>query len=396
MLHLLVGGVCNNNCLFCMEADRKARAAHARSQSHADVYAMIDTFPDTDGILFTSGEPTFNPNLFRYIRRARQRGFAEIGIITNGRRLAYPHYARRLLDLGINHVTVSIHGHTAKLHDGLTRTPGSFAQTCAGLRNLCLLKISRQFELRTSTVVSRRNLPHLQAIHRFLASNSPIDLMVMNVMMARGRGARYLESLMPRYRDVVRGVNRLCASLDSQELGRLRVEDIPACLASRLHRAVRGDLEHYRQYEAVGSTGLSEVVVRGSGRERGPEGAAREGETPASGSRDAARLAEKVSAPGSDPLPDPSTPASGAGTGGTAERDGGDRVRKALMEQLERRTSLPDLEADGSYYITDRVLKDALLRVKGKACARCSHEGPCPGVWQPYVERFGWDEFEPF
>ena len=26
MLHVLVGRVCNNNCLFCMESDREARA----------------------------------------------------------------------------------------------------------------------------------------------------------------------------------------------------------------------------------------------------------------------------------------------------------------------------------------------------------------------------------
>ena len=132
MLHVLVGAQCNNNCLFCMEAYRERRAERIASQSQDDIRRMIDRYPQPDEVLFTSGEPTLDPALPTYIGWAKQRGFRVIGLVTNGRRLAYREYARELADAGLNRVTVSIHGHTARLHDGQTRTPGSFDQSLAG------------------------------------------------------------------------------------------------------------------------------------------------------------------------------------------------------------------------------------------------------------------------
>ena len=89
MLHVLVGAQCNNNCLFCMEADRDRRAQRIAAQSVDDLRRMIDEYPRPNEVLFTSGEPTLDPELPTYIRWAKQRGFGVIGLVTNGRRLAY-------------------------------------------------------------------------------------------------------------------------------------------------------------------------------------------------------------------------------------------------------------------------------------------------------------------
>ncbi len=78
--------------------------------------------------------------------------------MTNGRRLSHLPYAALLAKSGMNRFYISIHGHTKKLHEGLTRTPDSFEQTVAGLDTVARLK-RFGVELHTSTVVTDRNPP---------------------------------------------------------------------------------------------------------------------------------------------------------------------------------------------------------------------------------------------
>jgi len=111
------------------------REAAVRAQSRDDIRAMIATYPEHDEILFTSGEPTLNPDLAGVRGLAKEKGFRRDRLITNGRRLAYPSFLASLLEAGVNRITVSIHGHNAALHDSLTRTPGSFEHTHAALQS---------------------------------------------------------------------------------------------------------------------------------------------------------------------------------------------------------------------------------------------------------------------
>jgi MoaA/NifB/PqqE/SkfB family radical SAM enzyme len=349
MLHVLVGAACNNNCSFCMESDRRRRTARVRAQSAADVRAMLSAYGKLDQVLFTSGEPTLEPELVTYVGWAREVGFRTIALITNGRRLAYAGYARALLEAGLTRITVSIHGHTPTLHDGLTRSPGSFAQTLAGLENLRRLRRTTSLELHTSTVVTRRNLPHLEAIVRLLLAHG-VDVVVLNVMMAQGRGATLAPQLLAPYPAVVQAVARLGLRLTADELRRLRVEDVPPCLARGLPASVAGSLEEYEQFEESGSTGLSEYAVLN---------------------------------PRSSIATVPEQPTAAALPAG------------AVLDVVRETVSAPDLRGDEDYYLSRRSFKERLLRVKGPPCEACQLAARCPGVWEPYVQRYGWAEFLP-
>jgi MoaA/NifB/PqqE/SkfB family radical SAM enzyme len=337
MLHVLVGAQCNNNCLFCMEADRGRRAERIASQSTDDIRRMIDQYPHPDEVLFTSGEPTLDPGLPTYIGWAKQRGFRAIGLVTNGRRLAYRGYAQELVDAGLNRVTVSIHGHTAALHDGQTRSPGSFEQSLAGLDEVVRLARTRHLRVHTSTVLNRRTLPHLEEIRHLLSSRGA-DVTVFNAMMGRGRGAEHASRLLAPYPDVVQEVARLCRELPQSRHRTIRVEDIPACFSAQLPRAVRGELEEYQQFEESGSSGMSEH---------------------------------------------------GLTDGQVATED------PALAHDFRDASGRVDLQGDGTYYLTCRSLKDRVLREKGEVCQKCSLEPACAGVWEPYVRCHGWVGFIP-
>ena len=50
MLHVLTGAACNTTCLFCMEQDRAARAAHVGAQAPADIRAMLAAHEDREEV----------------------------------------------------------------------------------------------------------------------------------------------------------------------------------------------------------------------------------------------------------------------------------------------------------------------------------------------------------
>lgn len=247
-VHILTGEICNNNCIFCMEEDREGRY-HTNSQTTDDTVKWITQLnPNTEEVCFTSGEPTTNPSLARWVKLAKDSGARRISVMTNARALGYEKYLRRLLAAGMTRFYVSIHGHNAKLHESLTRTPGSFDQTVAGIDMVRKYK-PRGIDLHTSTVITKRNLPHMKDIYRFLRAHG-VDQVVFNIMQANGRANTYFERIFPPYTEIAAVAREF---LDEQ----WKIEreppaflvDIPLCTTTALPDFNRGYVESYAHYE---------------------------------------------------------------------------------------------------------------------------------------------------
>lgn len=251
-VHVLTGTVCNNNCIFCMEEDRDGRRVVNSRTDDELVRFILRENPGAEEVCFTSGEPTTNPSLPRWVKMAKDAGVPRISVMTNGRALSYEKYARALIGAGMRRFYVSIHGHDAKLHEGLTRTPGSFAQTVAGIETIARHK-RYGVELHTSTVVTKRNLPHMADIYRFLRGLG-VDQVVFNVMQANGRADTYFEKIFPRYTEIAEVAR---AFLEEQRAHEERVMaflvDIPLCTTEQLPDFNRGYVEAYAHYEPAGS-----------------------------------------------------------------------------------------------------------------------------------------------
>lgn len=252
-VHVLTGAVCNNNCVFCMEEDRDARYVTNSQTDDASLRFILEQHKGAEEICFTSGEPTTNPRLPQWVRWSKEAGFRRVSVMTNGRSLSYEKYARQLISAGMNRFYVSIHGHDAKLHEALTRTPQSFEQTVAGLDMITKYK-RYGIELHTSTVITKRNLPHMLEIYRFLRAHG-VDQVVFNVMQANGRANTYFEHIFPSYTEIAESAR---VFLEEQ----MRVEprvmaflvDIPLCTTTKLPDFNRGYVESYVHYEPVVNT----------------------------------------------------------------------------------------------------------------------------------------------
>ncbi len=248
-VHILTGAVCNNNCIFCMEEDRDGRYTVNSATSDDSVRWILARQTAYEEVCFTSGEPTTNQRLPHWIAMAKAAGARHISMMTNGRALSYERYTRHLLSAGLNRVYVSIHGHTQKLHDGLTRTPGSFDQTVAGI-DVVARYLRHGVALQTSTVVTKRNLPHLADIYGFLRGHG-VQQVVFNVMQANGRANTYFDQLFPTYTEIAAAAEAFLAAATTRAEPQVQAffVDIPLCTTTRLPDFNRGYVEHYDHFE---------------------------------------------------------------------------------------------------------------------------------------------------
>jgi MoaA/NifB/PqqE/SkfB family radical SAM enzyme len=265
-VHISIGAICNNNCIFCMEEDRDARYVNNSAMTPERVRWILEDSRGAEEVCFTSGEPTTRPELPDFVAHARSLGYRRISTMTNGRRVSQLSYAAQLVKAGMNRFYISIHGHTKKLHEGLTRTPGSFEQTVAGLETVARLK-RFGVELHTSTVVTDRNLPFMPEIYRFLRARG-VDQVVFNVMQANGRADTYFEQIFPRYTDIAAAFASLCR--EEERLSAFLV-DIPLCTTEAIPDFNRGYVERYKHFDLATQTPLAAAhaedrVQEGGGR----------------------------------------------------------------------------------------------------------------------------------
>jgi MoaA/NifB/PqqE/SkfB family radical SAM enzyme len=148
---------CANRCVFCATGDRISAAL-----GWDKIEAILRQHRDegTDQLDIDGGEPTLHPRLTDAIRLARDLGYRSINVTSNGRTLHDPAVAQDLLDSGITHLLISLHGATAEVHDAATDAPGSFVQTIAGIDNVMAMRPAHVDTGMNVTIV-RSNVDHL-------------------------------------------------------------------------------------------------------------------------------------------------------------------------------------------------------------------------------------------
>ena len=148
---LLVEMRCNSYCVFCGQRQVDAGLVQARRSlglstpptSFGDLRGRYTLGTATEALRVArtegfaelslqGGEPTLFPEIVALVSAARELGFAPIGLVTNGRRLADRAFAEALLGAGLDAITFSVLGHDAATHDAAAIAPGSFDELLSG------------------------------------------------------------------------------------------------------------------------------------------------------------------------------------------------------------------------------------------------------------------------
>lgn len=158
--YVYVGFHCNNNCVFCSEADEYL--LDKREKSISEIKKEIDLVRSRyDFVNLMGREPTLRRDILSIVAYAKSLGFRQIGLTTNARMLSYAPFAEALIKSGLNQIGISLLGNTAETHDLLSAVNGSHAQAVEGIRNVMKLS-GPDFSVLVNIPLNRRNVIELE------------------------------------------------------------------------------------------------------------------------------------------------------------------------------------------------------------------------------------------
>ncbi|MEQ8454439.1 MAG: radical SAM protein [Sandaracinaceae bacterium] len=131
LLDVILGYDCNLACDYCtITPEMRRRALSTRRVLDALKSAVAEGF---DRVSFTGGEPTIRTDLLGLVRAARQVGYRDIKVQSNGLLFAHRPNLERLVEAGATTFHVSIHTHLREPYEALVRRAGTYDAMVAGL-----------------------------------------------------------------------------------------------------------------------------------------------------------------------------------------------------------------------------------------------------------------------
>jgi len=220
---VMVGFSCNNNCVMCTT---KPKEKYYQDRTTREILDDLKNGADQGfkKVEFTGGEPTIREDILSLIKYAKDLGYKEIALSTNGRMLSYNDFTEKLIKNGVNRINFSLYGHNPKLHNAVTRTPKSFEQTIQGIKNV---QKSSEVKIIVNTVVSKLNYRFLSDIGELLLS---LKIKFFNILdlIPDGYAKDFYKTLVVRISDLSNALNNLETILD--EFNLITFFDFPPCL----------------------------------------------------------------------------------------------------------------------------------------------------------------------
>lgn len=229
-LDIKINYECNNRCLFCIQGEKRKKNAFRSEDSIKEDLERARR--NCDCIVFSGGEPTVHPKILALVQYAKDLDFKSIQIQSNGRMFAYKKFCSEVIAAGANEFAPAIHGHTAQIHDFLTRSNGSFKQTLTGIMNLKKLKQ----RVLTNTVVTSKNYKILPLIARLLIT-CDVDQIQFAFVHIGGSAEKNKNWIVPKKSSVIPYIQK--AILTGRNFGKKVVtEAIPYCLMKGFEECV--------------------------------------------------------------------------------------------------------------------------------------------------------------
>lgn len=176
---LHVGYRCNLRCRFCYYLEDLEKG-QTRDWTTEDLKCRLRIARrlGRTAVDLTGGEPSIRKDILELIRYARDIGYTDVNMITNGLRLEDPSVCEELVAAGLNDVLFSIHSPLAEEHDYLTRVKGSHRRILRAVQNMQALGVRG----RVNSVISNINYRRVDQLFELLQpySVAAVNLIVFN------------------------------------------------------------------------------------------------------------------------------------------------------------------------------------------------------------------------
>lgn len=221
---LFTGYACNNNCAFCVDADKRGLPEKSTAGLLKEVLRAKNKGAYILEII--GGEATMRPDFNRVAAAAKKLGIPQVTCATNGRVFADPAAAEKIVASGIDALVFSVHGPDARTHDALTRAPGSFAQLKKGLKNLRALGFNR---VSGNTTVVKQNMAALPELAGFYVKNGIRNVEYIFVDPNYGGAKNNFRALVPRISRAAPYIRRALALGRAAGMDQWKARYVPLC-----------------------------------------------------------------------------------------------------------------------------------------------------------------------
>jgi radical SAM protein with 4Fe4S-binding SPASM domain len=173
---------CNLRCVHCYTDSEAKRYPDEITGEQAR--AVLDDLAEfkVPAVLFSGGEPLMRPDLFELIEYARGKGL-HVVISTNGTLIDQP-TAKRLVDLKLAYVGISLDSPLASVHDQFRGVEGAFERTMKGFGHC--VDAGQKVGLRLT--LTRQTCQDLDQLFKFIEDNG-INRACFYHLCPAGRGS---------------------------------------------------------------------------------------------------------------------------------------------------------------------------------------------------------------
>ncbi len=151
---------CNLACIHCRAAAQDR--AYEGELSTQEAFAFMDNVAAFARpiIILTGGEPLLRADIFEIAAYGKAKGF-RMTMAPNGT-LITVEKARKMVEAGIERISISLDGATAASHDAFRQVPGAFEGALRGIA--CAREADLEFQINTS--ITQQNLAELPTIQK--------------------------------------------------------------------------------------------------------------------------------------------------------------------------------------------------------------------------------------
>ncbi|MDH5637091.1 MAG: heme b synthase [Nitrospinota bacterium] len=191
---------CNLECVHCRRLD-VAHEMMKNDLSTEQSKQMIDAIAAESKciLVLSGGEPLFRPDIYEIAAYAKSVGLI-VALATNGT-LVTPEVAQKIVDSGVQRVSISLDGATAVTHDKFRKLPGSFDMAIRGLKNLQALGMETQI----NSTIAKHNVHEVKNLYKN-AIDLGVEALHIFMLVPVGCGVQIAESDMldaETYEDVL-------------------------------------------------------------------------------------------------------------------------------------------------------------------------------------------------
>jgi MoaA/NifB/PqqE/SkfB family radical SAM enzyme len=130
LAYVNTGPVCNIRCVYCNVEGGDDQRLYARPQIEPVIDGAAEKLlrePARRGVPtleFIGGDPSLHPELHRLVRYARDKGFRQVTMCSNGVLLLRPGYLDQLVEAGLTGIRFSFHDHRPEVANALADVGG--------------------------------------------------------------------------------------------------------------------------------------------------------------------------------------------------------------------------------------------------------------------------------